>query len=236
MKTRKISFAISILIIAILACNVPAGADSGETPSESAEEPTTVVYVVVEPTITLTIAVTETPSPTATPALPPEITLLKNSNCRLGPSEYYFYVDQITKDTVLPVIGRTSDSSWWQVVNATDRACWIFNENSQANQDFSAVPIEEGPALPNAPGNFFVVDKNCNPGAGTFAVSFKWASGGDGDGFRLHRNGAQIIEMNSSKTKFTDKNAPLNINLSYELFAFNKYGISTSAVQIVPAC
>lgn len=229
-------FAFVFLILTMLACNVP-GQGSGGSSSEPTTEPTTVVFVVVEPTITPTIAVTETPSPTATPALPPEITLLKNSNCRLGPSEYYFYVDQITKDTVLPVTGRTSDSSWWQVINATDRECWIFSGNSQANQDLSAVPIEEGPALPNAPGNFFVVDKNCNPGAGTFTVSFKWVSGGgDGDGFRLLRNGAQIIEMDATKTKFTDKNAPLNANLSYELFAFNKYGISTSAVQIVPAC
>src|SRR5688572_20231619 len=231
MKTRKITFAIAILIIAMLACNMP-GSSSGGPPSE----PTTVVYVVVESTTTPTLAVTETPSPTATPALPPEITLLKNSNCRLGPSEYYFYVDQITKDTVLPVIGRTADSSWWQVINPTDRECWIFSENSQTNQDFSAVPIEEGPALPSAPGNFFVVDQNCNHGADTFTVSFKWVSGGSGDGFRLYRNGNQIIEMDATKTKFTDKSAPLNENLSYELVAFNKYGVSVSAVQIVPAC
>lgn len=234
MKSRKIYSAIAILIIAMLACNMP-GQGSG-TSSEPTIEPTTVVYVVVEPTLTPTIAVTDTPSPTATSALPPEITLLKNTNCRMGPSEYYFYIDQITKDTVLPVIGRTADGSWWQVINPTDRECWIYSENSQANQDFSAVPIEEGPALPNAPGNFFVVDQNCNYSAEEFTVSFKWVSGGGGDGFRLYRNGAQIIEMAADKTKFTDKNPPLNENLSYELVAFNKYGVSTSAVQIVPAC
>src|SRR5688572_25522734 len=168
MKTRKITFAIAILIIAMLACNMP-GSSSGGPPSE----PTTVVYVVVESTTTPTLAVTETPSPTATPALPPEITLLKNSNCRLGPSEYYFYADQITIDTVLPVVGRTSDSSWWQVINATDRECWIFSENSQANQDFSAVAVKEGPELPNTPGNFSVVDTHCDPVGKKFTVTFK---------------------------------------------------------------
>jgi uncharacterized protein YgiM (DUF1202 family) len=229
-EMRK-KFAFVFLILTMLACNL-SNPSSEVVPTL---EPTTVIFVVVEPTLTPTIAVTDTPEPTATPTLPPEVTLLKDSNCRLGPNEYYFYVDQIAKDTVLPVVGRTSDSSWWQVINPTDRECWVFSENSQANQDLSAVPIVEGPALPNPPINFFVAGKDCKPGAGTFSVSFKWESGG-GDGFRLYRNGAQIIEMAPDKTKFTDKNAPLNQNLSYELFAFNKYGISTPAVQILQAC
>jgi hypothetical protein len=236
MKSQKNSFSIVILILAMVACNMPGQVSGGEPSSSATEEPTTVVYVVIEPTLT-TIPPTDTPIPVSpTSALPPEVTLLKDSNCRMGPSEYYFYIDQIAKDTVLPVVGRTEKSDWWQVINATDRECWIFSENTQANQDFSTVTIEEGPALPTTPGNFFVVEKKCNPGAGTFSVAFKWEIGSGHDGFKLYRNGNQIIEMDETKFRFTDKNAPLNVNLSYELVAFNKYGVSASAVQIVQAC
>lgn len=228
-------FALVFLILAMLACNL-SNPNSGGVPAAPTLEPTTVVYVVIEPTITPTIAVTETPSPTATPALPAEITLLKNSNCRLGPSEYYFYVDQITKDTVLPVIGRNSDSSWWQVINATDRECWIFSENSQANQDFNAVPIKEGPVLPNTPGNFSVIDQHCDPASKKFIVTLKWVSGGGETGFKITRNGSQIFEAKATQLNFKDNNAPLKENLSYQLVAFNKYGESFPAVQIVPEC
>lgn len=234
MKSPKFSFSIVVLILAMLACNMPGQNSGGSAPTT---EPTTVVFVVIEPTATETVIPTETPIPfSPTPELPPEITLIKNSNCRMGPSEFYFYIDQITKDTVLPVVGRTSDSSWWQVINATDRECWIFSENSQANQDFSAVAVKEGPVLPNTPGNFFVVDQDCDSVNKKFQVAFSWVSGGGEDGFYLNRNGKRIFEAKASKFNYRDNNAPYKENISYELYAFNKYGVSFPAVQFVAEC
>lgn len=233
MNSQKVKFAFMFLILAMLACSIPGQSAEVAPPTT---EPTTVVYVVIEPTATATIAVTETPAFTLTPTLPPEVTLLKNSNCRIGPSEFYYIADQISKDKVLPVVGRNEDGSWWQVINATNRECWIFNENTQANSDFTAVPIKEAPVLPDVPGNFFVTDQSCQPGPKIFEVAFSWAAGANTDGFRLYRNGSRIIELKASKFNFRDKNAPLKVNLSYELEAFNKNGTSQKAVQIVPAC
>lgn len=228
---KKIGFA--FLILAMLACNMPGSAVG----SEPTLEPTTVVYVVIEPTATETVIPTETPIPaSSTPELPPEVTLVKNSNCRMGPSEFYVIVDQISKDKVLPVVGRNEDGSWWQVINATQRECWIFNENTQVNSDFSAVAIKEGPVLPSVPGNFFVTGQQCQSGLKKFSVSFSWVSGADTDGFRIYRDGSRIIELKASKLKFTDANAPYNKNIVYELEAYNENGTSQRVAQIVPAC
>lgn len=236
----KRHFAFVFLILTMLACNL-SNPSSGVAPSTATVEATTVIYVVIEPTITPTIAITDTPEPTATPTLPPEITLLKNSNCRRGPSEYYYISDQIAKDkdnvpVSLSVIAQNEDGSWWQVINATNQECWIFGENTVPNSDFSALPIKEGAALPALPGNFFVTNQLCQPGPKNFEVSFSWTIGADSDGIRIYRNGARIIELKAERLNYKDINAPLEINLTYELEAFNKNGTSQKAVQIVPMC
>ena len=107
MKVVKFRFAMVSLVLAALACNVP-GPASSENADAPAAEPEVTYVVIVENTAT-TIP-TDTPiPPTATPDLPPELNLSKNSNCRLGPSEFYVVVDQIAAGTQLPVIGRSED-------------------------------------------------------------------------------------------------------------------------------
>lgn len=238
MKSQKSSFAFVFLFLAMLACGLPgSGSSPTEIPSPTIEAPVTIIVIENTPTP----AATETPSPTETPALPPEISLTVNSNCRVGPNNFYNIADQIAKDkdgvsVSLPVIGRNEDSTWWQVVNATNQECWIFGENTQPNSDFSALPIKEGPPLPDTPGNFFVTNQVCQPGAQVFEVTFNWASGANTDGFRLYRNGARIVELKAERLNYKDIKAPLGINISYELESFNKNGTSPKAVQIVPAC
>ena len=232
---RKSIFVIVFLMLAMLACNLSLP-NSDVAPASATVEPTTVIYVVIEPSATVTVAVTDTPLPTATESLPPEVTLIKNSNCRKGPSNYYYILDQIAIDTVLPVVAQSEDGVWLQVINATNRECWIFNENVEPNSDFSALPIKEGPPLPGTPGNFFVTDQFCQIGLLKFSVSFSWVSGGEETGFRMFRNGNQIIELKASKFNYKDINAPVKKNLSYELEAFNENGTSVRGIQIVPAC
>lgn len=233
-------FAFVFLILAMLACNL--SNPSSVAPTSPSLEPTTVVYVVIEPTFTPTIAVTDAPEPTATTSIPPEVTLIKDSNCRLGPSNFYNIADQIAKEknnvpTVLPVTAQNEDGTWWQVINATNRECWIFNENTQPNSDFSALPIKTGPALPAAPTGFFVTGQLCQPGSKKFEVSLSWQSGSvDTQGYRLYRNSGRIAELKVERLNYRDINAPLDVNLTYELEAYNENGTSPRVPQIVPAC
>lgn len=240
MKFKREFLFVFVLIFAMLACNLP-NESSGE-PEITATPltplaPTDTAAPAVENTATATTAPTETQIvPTLTVSIPPEISMINNSNCRLGPSTNYNVVDQIANTEVMDVIGRNDKNTWWQVVNETGRECWIFHENARPNRDFADLPIGDAPPLPGKPLNFSVVDQSCQPGPRIFTVTFKWSSGGGETGYRIFRDGKQILELNASKTGFKDTKAPFNINLVYELAALNENGMSEKATQIVPAC
>lgn len=239
MKTRReISFVVFILILSILGCNLPgsvpaAGSTSGEEPGQ----PTPGVTVIVVVENTATPMPTETPiPPTPTPQIPPELTLTKNSNCRVGPSEFYNIIDQIASGKELPVLGRSENSEWWQVINDTGRECWIYYENATPNQDFSSLEIGEAPALPGIPQNFFVVDQQCLSAQKKFTLTLSWSSGGGETAFRLYRDGGRVGEFKPTRLNYKDPGVPYNKVVTYELEAVNENGVSERAIQIIPAC
>jgi len=235
---RAVFFFITILILSILACNAPvqvAGSPGDVNATASVISPAQTIIVIVENTATPIPS--ETPIPfTPTPQVSPKLTLSKNTNCRVGPNTNYNIVDQIAAGAELPVIGRNEENSWWQVVNATNRECWVFNENATPNTDFSSLPVGEAPPLPGVPQSFFVVNQLCQPGPMKFSVTLSWASGGGETAFRIFRDGNQLGEIKASRLNYKDTNAPLNKNLTYEIAAVNENGSSEKAVQIVPAC
>ncbi|MFN8381371.1 MAG: SH3 domain-containing protein [Anaerolineales bacterium] len=236
-RKNKLLIVVFVLILAALACNLPGANSTNSVPATIPSFSTnTAVPAVIENTAT--IAPTDTPiPPTETPSIPAEITLIKNSNCRMGPSTFYHIVDQISSGKVLQVIGRDVDSTWWQVINATGRECWISNENADENTDFSSVEIKDPLPLPNPPGQFLITNQSCQPGLKKFIVTMKWTSGGPGEtGFRIYRDGEKIAEIKASKFIHQDNFAPLNRNLSYEIEALNENGASQRVAQLVPAC
>ncbi len=235
---REISFVIAALIVATLACNLP-GANSATPETVIAPDiPTATQMVIAAVENTATIAPTDTPiPPTETPSIPAEITLTKNSNCRMGPSTFYHIVDQISAGKVFAVLGRDADSAWWQIVNATGRECWISAENADENTDFSSVEIKQPLPLPNPPGQFFITNQSCQPGVKKFIVTMKWSSGGSGEtGFRIYRDGEKIVELKATKFTHQDNFAPINRNISYEIEALNENGASQRVAQFVSAC
>ncbi len=226
-----------LLMFAVLlqACNLPGATPNTPEPTETVATP--LATETPPATETPTFVPTETDIPaTPTAAVPPEIVLTKNSNCRKGPNNRYVIIDQISQSAVLPVSGRNEGNTWWKVVNATGRECWIFNENARPNMDFSELPVGDAPSLPNTPINFSVGDQVCQPGANSFTVALRWGSGGGETLFRLFRDGKQIIEVKAGKFNFRDDKAPLRKNLLYEIEAVNGDGTSERSAQIVPAC
>ena len=230
-RERTLGFIISLIFI--LACNVPGSTSGGENPAQ----PTPGVTYVVVVENTATPQPTDTPiPPTATQSIPPELTLTSNSNCRIGPSTFYNPIDQIASGAELPVIGRSEDNEWWQVVNNTGRECWIFYELATPKQDFSSLPIGEAPPLPGIPLNFFVVDAQCLSAQKKFSVTLSWSSGGGETAFRIYRDGSRMAELKPTKFTFKDPGAPYNKNVTYEIEAVNENGTSEKAVQFVPPC
>lgn len=240
MKARRQTFFFaSFFVLFILACNMPSpifGSPGVENTATPEALPTNTQAVVGDNMPTLVVP-TDTPIPfTPTPQISPKLTLTKNSNCRIGPSTLYNVVDQITANSELPVTGRNEDNTWWQVINATNRECWIFNENATPNTDFSFLNFAEAPPLPGIPQNFLVVDQLCQPGPKKFSITLSWSSGGGETAFRLYRDGGQISEFKPNRFNYKDPNAPYNKNISYELEAVNENGVSEKAIQIIPAC
>lgn len=235
---REILLVVVALIVTTLACNLPGTSSTTSEPVNTPDIPTATQAVVVVIENTATVASTDTPiPPTETPSIPAEITLTKNSNCRMGPSTFYHVVDQISSGKVFQVLGRDADNTWWQIVNATGRECWISAENADENTDFSGVEIKEPLPLPNPPGQFFITNQSCQPGVKKFIVTMKWSSGGTGEtGFRIYRDGEKIVELKATKFTHQDNFAPINRNISYEIEALNENGASQRVAQFVPAC
>lgn len=222
--------------ISILACNLPGTSTNNPTDDVPAQTTPEVTFVVIVENTNTPLS-TDTPvAATPTEQTPPELTLTKNTNCRFGPSTFYNITDQIAAGAVLPVIGRSEDNEWWEVINATGRECWVFTENATPNQDFSSLVIGEAPPLPGIPLNFYVTDQQCLSAQKKFSVTLSWSSGGGETAFRIYRDGNRLGELKPNRFNYKDTNAPYNKNIVYEIESVNENGTSQRAAQIVTAC
>jgi hypothetical protein len=79
---------------------------------------------------------------------PPTARLLRNSNCRSGPSIEYRSLTTLFQGLEVPIDGRNLDSSWWwvRIPNSTNH-CWLAKENVLTSGNTGKVPIVEAEAL-----------------------------------------------------------------------------------------
>jgi uncharacterized protein YgiM (DUF1202 family) len=152
---QKTAVAVSVLLLAILACGFPGVSAPTQTPAVTQiivviENTPTATVESVEPTITPTQAPTDTPLPTLTPlptatATPnyPYATFIKNANCRSGPSQTYEVVTSFLAGQTVEIVGRNPDfdNTWWQVkIPGSNGKCWVSLTTAQAYGDFDAIP------------------------------------------------------------------------------------------------
>jgi len=84
----------------------------------------------------------------ATPALRDGFNVTTGANCRTGPGTVYDVVTAFPAGTLLRVLGRNTDSSWWVVeVNSTTQ-CWISNVTGQFVGNAAAIPVVAAPPTP----------------------------------------------------------------------------------------
>jgi SH3-like domain-containing protein len=67
-------------------------------------------------------------------------------NIRLGPSTDYQVIDSLPAGESLEIIGRNSDSSWWQV-NTANGIGWIAASVTEASNVDENIPIADSPPL-----------------------------------------------------------------------------------------
>ena len=138
MRAKRIYLAFSVLLIAILACNLPGGQTS--TPDLAATITAQALTLQV-PTGTPPPAFTDTPSSV-------EASVTSPTNCRTGPSSAYDLVFTANTGQSFEVIGKNTSTNYWIITNPTGGSCWLWGQNTTVTGDTSSLP--EYP-VPDAP-------------------------------------------------------------------------------------
>jgi len=170
---KKLISIISLFVIALSACNLPA------PESPAALSPEQQAATIVSQTLTAVAAGNNVPlasptagrteqplaSPTGTaPTIQPNITSTagtgtatattltvdSNTNCREGPGLNYKIVIVLVPDTTYQIIARTTDNKYWIVTQQNSpTSCWVPAEFSNAFGDITLLPVTT-PAAPTS--------------------------------------------------------------------------------------
>jgi hypothetical protein len=76
---------------------------------------------------------------------------------------------------------------------------------------------------------------NCDTKNNSMVATLNWGKVDGATGYRLFRNGVSLAGLGASDTTFVD-NAPMAVDLAYELEAFNAAGSTVRASVSLPAC
>ena len=137
-----------ILLLSILACNLPAGAANTQTPN---------VLIITEtpgaplntPIPTLTLVPTETPLPTftPTPTIPIAWPLDKGVNCRFGPSTDWVSIGALLVGQTAAIQGKNGDATWWYVATPDNpgHPCWVAGSVTVTSGNLANLPVINPP-------------------------------------------------------------------------------------------
>jgi hypothetical protein len=183
-------------------------------------------------TLAPTLAATE--AATSTPQMAAQVIPTLNAYCRKGPGTDYHPITFLMKGTTYNVIGRDSLDSWWLIEAPGNVNCWVIDTQVNKQGAVGQVSIVQGQSLPGTTAKF-VSSYVCDPTLQTLGVSLNWAAVANVTGYRIYRNGKQLANIEPTASSFHD-DAPLGVDLVYELEAFNDYGVGPRISTSVPAC
>jgi hypothetical protein len=146
MKSRTL-FPVFMLVLAMLACNLPAGIPT-ETPTAVAVTPSsTLTLSTIQPTQTLLPANTPPPTTTSTPTVPVAFPKEVAVNCRLGPGTAWIVLSGLSIGTSSQIVGKSGDGSWWQITDPFNsaRRCWVSSSVTNTAGNLAGIPVVEAP-------------------------------------------------------------------------------------------
>jgi hypothetical protein len=183
-----------------------------------------------------TIAATPTASATATPTVQPVAQLVPNVNayCRRGPGSDYEPVTVLDSGTAYNVIGRNDLNTWWLVKLWGEDTCWTGAPGTTLLGPVADAPIVAVPVTLLEPAGF-TGSYNCDTAKHSMKVTLNWASVEEATGYRLFRNGVSIARLGPAETTYRE-NAPMSVDLVYELLAYNNAGSTPRVSVMFPAC
>jgi hypothetical protein len=142
-----------IFLLAVLACNLPAGIVTPDVQATSAAQTATAAagasIPATETSTPLAIATnTSLPSATSTPQNP---LVIKDALCWEGPGPAYLVVSAVKNGERVALLGRGSISGWWVIENPIYHdPCWLQEDVLQIDPgyDLSDLKIINPPPTP----------------------------------------------------------------------------------------
>jgi hypothetical protein len=242
-----------VLILAILACNMPfeqipppdeiqtAAALTLQailTPSATSEASTPIVTATASPRVTRTASAAGSATTTITPTYTvPILTVRESTNCRTGPGEAYEVVVTYLTGKELEIVGRYDPGNFWLVKSneSPTGTCWLWGEFVEVTGSYWAVSSVTPPPTvtarpPRGPG---ILEWNfsCSDGSITFTVN--WADNANNEaGYRIFRNGEPLTELPADSVTYTDVfNLQPEQSVEYYIQAFGPSGTANSSIM-----
>jgi hypothetical protein len=162
------------------------------------------------PRVTRTASPAGSPTTTITPTYSvPIATIRESTNCRAGPGEEYDVIVTYLTGKELEIAGRYDPGNFWLVKSneSPTGTCWLWGQFVDVAGSYWAVSSVTPPptatsAPPRGPGlNRW--EFSCSDGSLTFTVI--WVDNANNEtGYRIFRNGEQIVELPADTTTYTD--------------------------------
>lgn len=253
MNFKYQSLAGMILILAILACNMPfeqvpppdevqtAAALTLQailTPSATSEASTPLITATASPRVTRTAPVAGSATTTITPTYSvPILTVRESTNCRTGPGEDYEIVFTYLNGKELEIVGRYDPGNFWLVKSneSPTGTCWLWGEFVEVTGSYwvvsSVTPPPTATARPPRGPGILEWNFSCSDGAITFTVN--WADNANNEaGYRIFRNGEPLTELPVDTVTYTDVfNLQPEQSVEYYIQVFGPSGTANSSIM-----
>lgn len=148
MKPRTL-FPVLMLVLSMLACNLPSNVPATETPTLQPSASPTVALSTNTPFPTNTALPTNTAPPTltSTPTVPVAFPRDQNVNCRLGPGTAWVPLSALVVGQSSQITGKTGEGAWWNIVDPqnSSRRCWVSASVVNTAGNIASVPVAEAP-------------------------------------------------------------------------------------------
>ncbi|NJN79481.1 MAG: SH3 domain-containing protein [Anaerolineales bacterium] len=165
-RNLKVQWAISVLLILAIACNI------SSTPPAESEEPE-VITIVVTATESTDASITEEPNEATA-------TLNQDLNVRGGPGTAYPIVTALPGGSIVNIIGKNADGSWWLITLDGGKSGWISAPFTSSSNTENVPIVEAPPPQPNSSGDSGGSSGSDNSG-GSGGSGGSGNSGGGGD-------------------------------------------------------
>jgi len=142
---KRILITSFVLVLSILACNLPTQIPSTQTPVII--ETTVVPSETPIPTQTLTPTETSPATLTPTPTIPIAWPLDKGVNCRYGPSTNWTSISSLLVGQTATIQGKNGDATWWYVTTPNDpsKPCWVASSVTLTAGNLANLPVIDLP-------------------------------------------------------------------------------------------